>query len=191
MSDERVSCTGCNTALPETVLNRQEPSHCPACGASLWVEVFPALFKNPVVGQAGEALLVDGESSCFYHTQKKAHTPCDACGRFLCALCDLEFNGQHLCPRCLESGKTKGKLRSLENHRTLYDSAALWMAILPLLVFPFVAVTGPIAVFVAVRYWNEPGSIIRRSRVRSVIAIFLGLIESFGGAFFWFTALQG
>jgi len=156
----------------------------------LLVEVFPALFRNPSTARAGEAVLVEEESSCFYHAQKKAFTVCEACGRFLCALCDLEFAGQHLCPPCMESGRRKGKIKSLENHRTLYDSVALWIALVPLLLFPFVIVTGPIAVFVAVRYWNKPSSILPRTHIRKIIAILLGLIETFCGGFLWYLIVK-
>jgi hypothetical protein len=129
------------------------------------------------VGQAGEAVLVEEVSSCFYHGQKKAVTLCDVCGRFLCGLCDLEVGGQHLCPQCLESGRRKGKVKSLENHRTLYDSIALWIALFPLLLYPFVVVTAPIAVFIAVRYWHKPSSILPRTSIRKILAIVIGSIE--------------
>ena len=76
-------------------------------------------------------MLVDGEASCFYHPAKKAVLPCESCGRFLCAVCDVEMNGQHLCPACLASGKKKGRLKQLENRRTLYDSLALGRRRLP------------------------------------------------------------
>src|SRR5687767_8874789 len=118
MSTSVILCTGCNTSLQSTFLNRHQLSDCPRCGVPLLVEVFPALFRSPSAGQAGEAMLVEEVSSCFYHEQKKAITLCEACGRFLCGLCDLDFGGQHLCPRCLESGRRKGKIKSLENHRT-------------------------------------------------------------------------
>jgi hypothetical protein len=89
-------------------------------------------------------------------------------------LCDCELNGQHFCPNCLEVGRKKGKIKNLEDKRTLYDSIALSLAILPLLtlVFWFFSIiTAPMALFVAIRYWNAPLSIVRRSRLRFVIAL--------------------
>ena len=172
-----IVCTGCRVSLQSAFLNRPNLSDCPGCGVPLLVEIFPALFRNPSGARVGDAVLVEQESSCFYHAQKKAVTLCEACGRFLCALCDLEFAGQHLCPQCLESGRRKGKVKNLENHRTLYDSIALWLALFPLLLYPFVVLTAPIAVFIAIRYWHKPSSILPRTHIRKILAIFFGSIE--------------
>ncbi|MEO8429111.1 MAG: hypothetical protein ABI651_18625, partial [Verrucomicrobiota bacterium] len=125
----------------------------------------------------GEMILTESEAGCFYHPQKRAIIPCHACGRFLCGLCDVELQGQHLCPVCLESGSRKGKLTSLEHHRILYDSAALSVAILPILVWPLTVFTGPMAMFMGFRYWNAPSSVVPRTKIRLVLAILIGLIQ--------------
>ena len=142
---------------------------CPGCGDPLQVEVFPALFRRclPVKGET----IIESESSCFYHPQKKAVVPCQGCGRFLCALCDCELRGQHFCPACLEVGQ-KGKIKSLENQRTLYDGIALSLAILPLLIFYFTMVTAPMALYVAIRYWNAPRSIVHRTKISYMLRSF-------------------
>jgi hypothetical protein len=164
----------------EGVFNQPDFAPCPACGVPLLTEVFPALFRKTSAGQTGEAVIIEGESSCFYHPQKKAVLPCEGCGRFLCALCDCSLHGKHYCPTCLEAGKTKGKIKSLENQRTLYDQVALSLAILPLIFFYFTLVTAPMALFVAIRYWNAPRSILRRTRIRFIIAIVIALLEIAG-----------
>jgi len=188
MSAPLIQCPACQAWLLEGVFNQPQLSPCPACGVPLQVEVFPALFRRINPGQRGEIIMVDGEASCFYHPQKKAILPCQGCGRFLCALCDCELNGQHFCPACLETGKTKGKIKSLENRRTLYDSIALSLAVYPLLIFYFTLVTAPVALFVAIRYWNAPRSIIRRTRIRYVVAIVLASMQIAGWGFL-FVAL--
>jgi len=188
MSAPLIQCPACQAWLLEGVFNQPQLSPCPACGVPLQVEVFPALFRRINPGQSGEIIMVDGESSCFYHPQKKAILPCQGCGRFLCALCDCELNGQHFCPACLETGKTKGKIKSLENRRTLYDSIALSLAVYPLLIFYFTLVTAPVALFVAIRYWNAPRSIIRRTRIRYIVAIVLASMQIAGWGFL-FVAL--
>jgi hypothetical protein len=124
--------------------------------------------------------MVEGESSCFYHPQKKAVLPCDGCGRFLCALCDCQLNGQHFCPACLEAGKSKGKIKSLDSQRTLYDSIALSLAIYPLLIFYFTLITAPMVLFVAIRYWKSPASLVHRSKIRFVVAIIFALLQIAG-----------
>jgi hypothetical protein len=187
MNTSLVHCPKCQAWLLEGLFNQPELSPCPACGVPLQIEVFPALFRNQSVGRSGEAILVEGESSCFYHPQKRAVIPCQGCGRFLCALCDCELHGQHFCPACLETGKTKGKIKNLENQRVLYDSIALSLAVYPLLIFYFTLVTAPAALFVAIRYWNAPRSIVHRTKARSVVAVLLASLQIAGWGVLFFA----
>jgi hypothetical protein len=175
MTPRLVACTKCRAPLPPVLYNLPDLHVCPACGARAQVEVFPAALRPPGPGVTGEAVLVDGEASCFYHPAKKAVLPCESCGRFLCAVCDVEMNGQHLCPACLASGKKKGKLKQLENRRTLYDSLALAVAVYPtIFVWPTI-VSAPIALYIAIRYWKAPTSVVPRTRWRAVLAIIIAL----------------
>src|SRR5688572_22390826 len=111
MSSSAILCPACYTALPPSHFNTRSFETCPACQARIQAEVFPAAFRILGPGQTGERILLQGESSCFYHEQKKAVVPCDACGRFLCALCDVDLNGKHLCSQCLDTGRQKGSLQ--------------------------------------------------------------------------------
>src|SRR5207237_9874176 len=140
MTPPSLLCTKCNSPLAEGIMNRAELTPCPSCGSPLQVEIFPAFFKRIAPGRQGESLMVEGESSCFYHPQKKAVVPCQACGRFLCALCDVELDGKHLCPACLESGKKKKTIHSLEDMRMLYNRQALVLAVLPLFITGLAAI---------------------------------------------------
>ena len=120
--------------------------------------------------------------------QKKAVIPCSACGRFLCALCDVEFNGRHLCPACLETGKRKRKIKNLENHRTLYDTTTLFLAILPM-VFCFwvTLLTAPMVLFLVIRYWKAPTSIVPRTKIRFVSAFVIASLQIVGWSVFFFS----
>jgi hypothetical protein len=161
----------------------QDWQSCGQCGSVLQIEVFPAIFRETTPSRPAEALMLDGESSCFYHPNKKAVLPCQGCGRFMCALCDCELHGQHFCPACLEVGRAKGKIKNLENHRVLYDTIALALAVLPVVTLFFwfaTIVTGPMALFIAVRYWNAPLSLVRRTKIRYVIAMAFGAVEMTG-----------
>lgn len=130
--------------------------------------------------------MVEGESSCFFHPQKKAVVPCGGCGRFLCALCDCQLGKEHLCPACLETGKTKGKISALEHRRTRYDSIALTLAVLPMLpVFPTL-ITAPMVLFVVIRYWNKPRSFAPVSRARLILASMLAVLQITGWVA-WFS----
>src|SRR5207248_7281246 len=156
---EGVSCPKCRTALPGSLFNLGKLVACPGCGSPLEVSVFPALFRQIAEGKSPETILVEGEASCFYHPQKRATIPCAICGRFLCALCDVELNDQHLCPGCLDTGRKKGKLVQLETRRTLHDSSALVLSIVPVIcMWPISVVTSPIAVFLAVYSCHQPAS---------------------------------
>jgi hypothetical protein len=178
--DSVLQCPKCKTALTEAFASAHFV-RCVGCESPLQVEVFPALFRRHTPGRDGEAVVVENEASCFYHPQKKAVLPCEGCGRFLCALCDCELHGQHFCPACLETGKKKGKIKRLENERVLYDDLALALAVLPLLIFYFTLVTAPIALYIAIRYWNSPRSIVRRqTHWRFVIAIIFATLEIAG-----------
>jgi hypothetical protein len=180
MTPRLVACTKCRAPLPPVLYNLLDLRPCPACGARSQVDVFPAALRPPGPSSVGEAVMVEGEASCFYHPAKKAVLPCDSCGRFLCAICDVELNGQHICPACLESGKRKGKLKNLENRRTLYDNLALTVATLPL-IFVWPSIVGaPIAIYIAIRYWKAPTSVIPRTRVRAILAIIIALLTIFG-----------
>lgn len=175
-----ISCTNCYQVLPWTAFNRDALTECPHCKSTIYALAFPSLFQPVTPGKSGETLLVEGEASCFYHPTKKAVVPCSYCGRFLCALCDVDFNGQHLCPRCIEQGKQQGKMKNLDNTRTLYDDIAVSLAILPLLVFYFTLITAPIALFFAIRYWKAPSSILPRTKIRFVIAILFAVLQIVG-----------
>src|SRR5690242_2965864 len=144
LNSQSVACPRCEAVLPAESFNLSSLVPCPSCKAGLLVNVFPALNRPPAAVRASEVLLIDGEASCFYHANKKAVVACEGCGRFLCALCDVELNDKHLCPQCLEAGRTKGKIKDLQNHRMLYDDLALTLSILPMLfVYPTI-ITAPI-----------------------------------------------
>ena len=96
---------------------------------------------------------------------------------------DCEVGGQHLCPACLDAGRTKGKIQSLENHRTLYDSTALRLSLVPVLL------TAPVALYLAIRYWKTPTSIIPRTNTRLVLAILFSLLQIAGGIIFFYYVI--
>jgi hypothetical protein len=177
MNSALVQCPKCHGFLLEDIFNRQDLVPCPSCQTDLEVEVFPAFFRKIAAGKSAEALMVEGESSCFYHPEKKAVTPCGGCGRFLCALCDCELHGQHFCPTCLDAGRSKGKIKSLENQRPLHDNIALALAVYPLLIFYLTIFTAPVALFIAIRRWNSPRSIVHRTKIRYVLAIVIAGLE--------------
>ena len=182
MSAPPVECPNCKAPLAESLLNQTALVPCTSCNSQVRADVFPALVRPTVSGTSGEALVIETEASCFYHPQKKAILPCEGCGRFLCALCDCELHGEHFCPACLRVGQKKGKIKRLEQERTLYDSIALSLAIYPLLIFYFTLVTAPVSLLIAIRFWNAPRSIVHRTKIRFVFAIVIASLELVGWA---------
>ena len=186
-----LECTHCKTRLPARALNTGSLAACPGCGVLLRADVFPALAKPLDRGARGEALQLERQAACFYHPRKKAVVPCDVCGRFLCALCDVCLDGRHLCPTCLEKGKTgKQKIQNLEDQRTCYDSLALIAATVPMLIYWLTIFTAPLALYLTVRYWRSPSSITGRTKIRFILAAVIAGVQM-GGWFVFFFKLFG
>lgn len=175
-----VACTSCGSALPASLLTAVEATPCPGCQVPLEVAVFPALFEQKLAAESAQAVLSEEESACFHHPETRAVAVCDACGRFLCKLCEIDLDDRVLCPGCLDSGKQKGELTSLENRRVLHDSMTLALAVYPMLIFYFTLVTAPIALFLCFRHWKSPGSLLPRTKVRFVVAGALALLQLLG-----------
>ena len=141
--------------------------------------IFPALFAPTAVATAAEMAAGAGEATCFYHSTKRAASPCSQCGRFLCALCSVTLSGATWCPECIESGRKRKRVVNLENQRTLYDSIALAVSTWPALMFFYPSLaTAPAALFLSIYYWNRPTSIVRRHpKARLIFAMVFSLIQ--------------
>ncbi len=171
-----VLCLNCSHAIPEEYWNDREETTCRGCGERVVARVFPAFHRTP--GAAGPARIEDeGESSCFYHPTNQAAIACDGCGRFLCSLCDLDLDGRHLCPACLERGVAVEKADSLEERRTQYDLLALHLVTWPAMLIWLPIFTAPAALYLIIRHWNAPMSIVPRRRWRRWVALLLAVIE--------------
>lgn len=187
-----VTCPQCKTVLGAEMCGLPDLTPCPSCGQLLQIQIFPALFREETTVRP-ELVVAEGEAGCFYHPQKKAVIVCESCGRFLCALCDVEFDGQHVCPACLASGKDKGKIKKLQNQYTRHDRVALILAILPLVpCFYLTIITAPVTLIYSVRYWNTPVSLLpRRAKLTFSLAMLIASLEILGWtAMFIFLATK-
>jgi hypothetical protein len=180
MSSGLVACPNCRTILPGAACNSDRPLPCPGCERMIHIDVFPALFRARPAALKAESILEAGVSSCFYHEAKIAVVPCDGCGRFLCALCDVEFGGRHICPACFDNSRVKGDVMNLETGRIVYDSAALSLTLVPLLIWPITLVTAPAAFACAIFSFFRPTSIVHRSRIRAYLAVLFSLSQMLG-----------
>jgi hypothetical protein len=70
----------------------------------------------------------------------------------------------------------------------MYDSIAIALVTWSIVFWPVMLVSGPAALFVIIRRWRAPGSIVPRTRVRYYIAGVLALAE-IGGVVFLIGAI--
>ena len=178
-------CSQCDSVLPDAEEDTPEWRECSGCGSLIQVQVFPAYYR-PITPTKTEALR-DGESSCFFHQQKPAVVPCDECGRFLCALCRVEFGSRNICPGCIGAGMQKDKLPALQTRRHRFDSVALFVATVPALLIWPTLISAPVAIYLCIRHWTDPAGLLPRSRWRFVAAFLIAIVQVGGwGALFLF-----
>jgi hypothetical protein len=177
VNNSTVACPNCRSPLPAEFVNASKLQPCPVCQRQVEVEIFPAFFRSIEQGTIAERIVIEDQSSCYFHPQKKAVMTCERCGRFLCSLCDLELHGEHICPPCLQVAQKQTSADRLQNHRILYDNVALGMALLPIIAWPLTIVTAPAALFMSFFFWKWPSSIIRRGKLRLVLAMIFSVLE--------------
>ncbi len=174
-------CSKCRTVLDvsDMAWGNTSTFPCPSCSTETAMTVFPTVASNPLEGLQAETVIFEEEAGCFYHTDNKAVSACESCGRYLCSLCDINFSGQHVCAKCLETSKKKGKNKKIVRSYVLYDEMAVKLSVYSLL--PFLWFAAPImaaaALYLSIRYWKEPCGIIPKSRTRLLIAGILALLE--------------
>jgi hypothetical protein len=176
-----IHCTRCAASLPVWVLkagNLGNDAMCPQCSASLIIRVFPALTATRPTLNPEDLRIEAGEASCFYHLSKRAAASCGHCGRFICALCAVDFDGATWCPGCMADAQSGRKHAKLENRRLLWDSIALGVATGPFVAFFWPSLPGSLAtIFISIRYWKRPTSLVPRMKWRFVVAILIALLE--------------
>ena len=176
-----IECPQCHAHLKREFVNSNDFLQCPQCRRSIEVFIFPALFQQPKPFIAAQPLIIDDQANCYYHPDKKAVILCASCGRFLCSLCDIEFDQEHLCPACLQSGTRKKKIRNIDSEEICYDKIAFAVAVYPIITFVFTLITAPIAVYLSIRYWNTRS--LSGSKFRFVFAFLIGSAQIIGWYF--------
>ncbi len=186
-----IFCPNCNGALPGRFFRHASvEGSCSTCATEISVTLFPALFRPSAKIDPQSLSTAEGEAGCYEHANKRAVALCNKCGRFLCALCEVEVDGKVWCPSCLIPGGSSTTIQALEKQRTLFDSIALALAIFPFLLLFYPSIfTAPVVVYVAIRYWKRPSSIIPRGKWRFVVALIAVLLEMSFIALIIFAAL--
>jgi hypothetical protein len=147
------NCTG-DVAPGETNTGWQT---CPYCEKRLQIRVWPVVRQN---NNATTAL--SDQATCFFHPDKAFQACCQRCGRFVCALCDLQLGAEHVCPACFERGRAdsvaepgKAEWRYRD---VLYDSIALTIGWGWILFWPMIVAAVPAVIFLHVKYRKAPRS---------------------------------
>lgn len=169
-----VPCPSCGGELAPigTETGRQT---CPFCEKQLQIRFWPSLLQN-----ANAAVAMPDQATCFFHPDKAYQACCQRCGRFVCALCDLQLGAEHVCPTCFERGRGGSGAESNKaewRHRdVLYDSIALTIGWAWIIFWPTIVVAFPTVIFLHVKYRKTPRQyIIPRSGWRFWFA-YVGLL---------------
>jgi DNA-directed RNA polymerase subunit RPC12/RpoP len=184
-----ILCGACSFPVAPEAWNREDGARCPGCGQTVFAAVFPAIERSNA-GAVPEKIEESSESSCFFHPQSRAVIPCSGCGRFLCNLCDISIDGTHLCPACFQSGVRSKKLETLETVRSMHDTMALVLSTFPVLLFWPALITAPMALYIVIRRWRTPLSIVPRTRIRFVLAALFALVEISAFVIFIWVVIQ-
>lgn len=130
---------------------------CPYCEENLQVRVWQVARPNTTAPVA-----LSDQATCFFHPDKAFQACCQRCGRFVCALCDLQLGAEHVCPACFErgrgtSGADAGKAEW--RHRdVLYDSIALTVGWGWILFWPTIVAALPTVIVLHVKFRKAPRS---------------------------------
>lgn len=151
-----VTCPHCEAEISTT-----EPSAgwqtCPVCDKRLLISSWPTVRQD---NNASVAL--SDQATCFFHPEKTVKACCRRCGRFVCALCDLQLGAEHVCPACFERGRADADGRNSEaewRYRdVLYDTIAVTVGWGWILFWPVWIVALPAAIFLHVKYRKAPRS---------------------------------
>ncbi len=191
-----VRCTACGYGMADALFLHGGLASCPTCRKQVRAMLLPTLYKAQLAKPPSlpEEPPGPGEAACFYNPGRRATKCCDHCGVFMSDSWSAQWGNQTVCLKCIEELRSKSKDTRFEAKRTLWDNVALGFAVGPwVLAALFVAtlflyvfgafcimltvITAPAAIFVALRYWNAPRSLVPRGRGRLIWALGLSLLQ--------------
>jgi len=161
-----VSCPHCSVDIPAD----SQWQSCPYCQKWLQIRVWPIVRQNTNAVSA-----LSDQATCFFHPDKAFQACCQRCGRFVCALCDLQLGAEHVCPACFERGRAHSGAEAAKaewRYRdVLYDSIAVTVGWGWILFWPVIVAAIPTVIVLHVKYRKAPRSyLIPRSRWRFWVA---------------------
>ncbi len=149
-----VACPGCGGNVAPIGAGWQR---CPYCEKRLQIRLWPVARHR-----TNAAAAMPDQATCFFHPEKAFQTCCQRCGRFVCALCDLQLGAEHVCPTCFERGRAETRLgdnKAEWRHRdVLYDSIALTVGWGWIIFWPVIVAAIPAAIVLHVKFRKAPHS---------------------------------
>ena len=119
------TCPSCGAQLPALDAQGRLSGRCSACKTNILVAAFPRALDAQLQGQPAELRVDEEQSACFFHPKAVAADACGKCGRFLCAVCDIEVAGSHFCSECLERAEVQVSEPFLVQKLERYDIGAV------------------------------------------------------------------
>jgi hypothetical protein len=151
-----VACPNCGLEVAPARTEKGWQS-CSGCDNRLQIRTWPIARQR-----ANPAAALPDQATCFFHPDKGFQACCQRCGRFVCALCDLQLGAEHVCPTCFERGRADTGLNSSKaewRHRdVLYDSIALVAGWGWIIVWPVILAAIPVTIVLHVKYRKAPRS---------------------------------
>ncbi|HVB85200.1 MAG TPA: hypothetical protein VNK23_00850 [Candidatus Dormibacteraeota bacterium] len=149
-----IECPNCGGSVAP-IETRTGWQICPFCEQRLQIHTWPVVRQSAIAAEA-----MPEQATCFFHPEKAYLACCQRCGRFVCALCDLQLGAEHVCPTCFERGRADGGLsdgKAEWRHRdVLYDSIALAIGWAWIIVWPAFVAALPATIVLHVKYRKAP-----------------------------------
>lgn len=146
-------------------------TNCQFCRAPISFRIFPRLTKAPpkkLQPHPAEG----GDATCQFYPELKAEVICDECGCFMSEKASVNWDGKTFCLPCLHNLREQKADTNYRASLKIWDNRALGLlAMLPLTLF-----TGPIALFVLLRFRKEPVGWVPRGRFRWWLALVFSII---------------
>ena len=150
------TCPGCSGEVTKAE-TQNGWQNCPYCQNRLQIYVWPVVRQN-----TNAVVALSDQATCFFHPDKAFQACCQRCGRFVCALCDLQLGAEHVCPSCFERGQGNSPVETGKaewRHRdVLYDSIALTIGWGWILFWPTILAAIPTVIVLHVKYRKVPRS---------------------------------
>jgi hypothetical protein len=101
----KVLCEKCRHPIPLFPNGVLFETTCEKCRALYEGALFRVAEQYLPRAQSAKEVQQTEDAQCFFHPGKQAVQVCSACGRMVCALCDIEQSKGHICPSCINDRK--------------------------------------------------------------------------------------